>query len=82
MWARAELIQRILDRERQVDAPPQLEPLDYLEQMRQRALEDEKAGRGIVMRNPGVKSKRRANLRGRAEHVSSDVLILNPHSTF
>jgi hypothetical protein len=52
------LIARILAKDSKVDAPPDPEPpLDHLEEMRRRALEDEKAGRGTVMRNPGIKPK-------------------------
>ena len=58
MWTKAELIQFIINRERKVDAPaPQPEPLPYLEQLRQRALQDERDGKCVVMRNPGVKPK-------------------------
>ena len=49
MWTRAELIQLILDRERKADAPPQPEPLNTMEQMRQRNLADARAGKCITM---------------------------------
>ena len=54
MWTKAELIQLIIDRERKVDAPspppsPKTEPLSYLEQLRQRALADEREGKCITM---------------------------------
>jgi hypothetical protein len=49
MWTRAELIQLILDRERKLDAPSPPKPFEYMEQLRQRNLADECAGKCVTM---------------------------------
>jgi hypothetical protein len=55
---RAELIQLIIDRERKVDVPsPQPEPLTWQEHMRQRALQDERDGKCVVMRDPKIRPR-------------------------
>ena len=50
----------ILDREYKFDAPaapPEIEPLTYLERMRRRALEDERNGKCVVMGAPNIKRR-------------------------
>ena len=52
MWTRAELIQFLIARERKVDVPspaPKTEPLSYMEQLHQHALDDVRAGRAVNM---------------------------------